>query len=102
MSASRSTTLNQLQTPSISIAASGPIAFVGTLSVRLIFLMSGTTDTSWVKPLLMRRRGACPWLPLAVPFSGWLAPAGGLSILLGIALESEHGSSCGFSLASHR
>jgi len=82
MSASRSTTLNQLQAPSISIAASGPIVLLGRFLFVLIFLMSGPRHFLSQTINYAAAQGV-PLASIAVPFSGLLALAGGLSILLG-------------------
>jgi putative oxidoreductase len=82
MSASRSTALNQSQTPSLSIGASGPIALLGRFLFVLIFLMSGPRHFMSQTIGYAASQGV-PLASIAVPFSGILALAGGLSILLG-------------------
>jgi putative oxidoreductase len=82
MSASRSTTLNQLQAPGISIATSGPIVLLGRFLFVLIFLMSGPRHFLSQTINYAASQGV-PLASVAVPFSGLLALAGGLSILLG-------------------
>jgi putative oxidoreductase len=82
MSASRSTTLNQLQAPSISISASGPVVLLGRFLFVLIFLMSGPRHFLSQTIAFAASQGV-PLASIAVPFSGLLALAGGLSILLG-------------------
>jgi putative oxidoreductase len=82
MSASRSTTLNQLQAPSISLGASGPIALLGRFLFAVIFLMSGPRHFLSQTIAYAASQGV-PLASVAVPISGILALAGGLSILLG-------------------
>lgn len=82
MSASRSTALNQSQTQSLSIGASGPIALLGRFLFVLIFLMSGPRHFLGQTIAYAAAQGV-PLDSIAVPFSGILALAGGLSILLG-------------------
>jgi putative oxidoreductase len=82
MSASRSTALNQSQTQSLSLGASGPIALLGRFLFVLIFLMSGPRHFLSQTIAYAAAQGV-PLASIAVPFSGILALAGGLSILLG-------------------
>jgi putative oxidoreductase len=82
MSASRSIALNQSQTQSLSIGASGPIALLGRFLFVLIFLMSGPRHFLSQTIAYASAQGV-PLASIAVPFSGILALAGGLSILLG-------------------
>jgi len=82
MSASRSTTLNQSQAQSVSISAGGPIVLLGRFLFVLIFLMSGPRHFLSQTIGYAAAQGV-PLASIAVPFSGLLALAGGLSILLG-------------------
>ena len=82
MSASRSTALNQSQTQSLSLGASGPISLLGRFLFVLIFLMSGPRHFLSQTIAYAAAQGV-PLASIAVPFSGILALAGGLSILLG-------------------
>src|SRR5258708_35036365 len=82
MSASRSTTFNQSQTSGVSIATSGPIALLGRFFFVLIFLMSGPRHFMSQTIGYAASQGV-PLASIAVPLSGILALAGGLSILLG-------------------
>jgi putative oxidoreductase len=82
MSASRSIALNQSQTQSLSIGASGPIALLGRFLFVLIFLMSGPRHFLSQTIAYAAAQGV-PLASIAVPFSGILALAGSLSILLG-------------------
>ena len=82
MSASRSTALNQSQAQSVSIGAAGPIALLGRFLFVLIFLMSGPRHFMSQTISYAASQGV-PLASIAVPFSGILALAGGLSILLG-------------------
>jgi putative oxidoreductase len=82
MSASRSTTFNQSQTAGVSIASSGPIALLGRFFFVLIFLMSGPRHFMSQTIGYAASQGV-PLASIAVPLSGIVALAGGLSILLG-------------------
>jgi putative oxidoreductase len=82
MSASRSTTFNQSQTSGVSIATSGPIALLGRFFFVLIFMMSGPRHFMSQTIGYAASQGV-PLASIAVPLSGILALAGGLSILLG-------------------
>ena len=82
MSASRSTALNQSQAQSVSISAAGPIVLLGRFLFVLIFLMSGPRHFLSQTIGYAAAQGV-PLASIAVPFSGLLALAGGLSILLG-------------------
>lgn len=82
MSASRSTTFNSSPAAGISIATSGPVALLGRLFFVLIFLMSGPRHFMSQTIGYAASQGV-PLASIAVPFSGILALAGGLSILLG-------------------
>lgn len=82
MSASRSTTFNSSQAAGISIATSGPVALLGRLFFVLIFLMSGPRHFMSQTIAFAASQGV-PLASIAVPLSGILALAGGLSILLG-------------------
>lgn len=82
MSASRSTTFNQSQTAGVSIGASGALAVLGRFFFVLIFLMSGPRHFMSQTIGYAAAQGV-PLASIAVPLSGILALAGGLSILLG-------------------
>jgi putative oxidoreductase len=82
MSASNSTLAARPQLTSASREASGPVVLLGRLLFVLIFLMSGPRHFMGQTIAYAASRGV-PLAFLAVPFSGLLALAGGLSILLG-------------------
>jgi putative oxidoreductase len=82
MSASRSTTLNQSQAVSASIGATGPVVLLGRFLFVLIFLLSGPRHFLSQTITYAAAQGV-PLASIAVPFSGLLALAGALSILLG-------------------
>jgi putative oxidoreductase len=82
MSASSSNFPAQLQRTSIAVDAAGPIVFLGRLLFALIFLMSGPMHFSSQTIGYAASQGV-PLASLTVPFSGLLAIAGGLSIVLG-------------------
>jgi putative oxidoreductase len=81
MSTTRSTpsTLSQVSAPSGAI---GPIVFLGRLLFALIFLMAGPRHFLSATAAFAASQGV-PLASVAVPISGVLAIAGGLSILLG-------------------
>ncbi|MGA7375704.1 MAG: DoxX family protein [Candidatus Sulfotelmatobacter sp.] len=76
---SAGTTLSQVSTPSGAI---GPIVFLGRLLFALIFLMAGPRHFLSATAAFAASQGV-PLASVAVPVSGVLAVAGGLSILLG-------------------
>jgi putative oxidoreductase len=71
-----------LATTSTSASASGPIVFLGRLFFVVIFLMAGPNHFSHQTIGYAASQGV-PLAWIAVPLSGVLALAGGLSILLG-------------------
>ena len=82
MSASSSILAARPQLTSISREASGPVVLLGRLLFVLVFLMSGPRHFMGQTIAYAASQGV-PLAALAVPFSGLLALAGGLSILLG-------------------
>ena len=82
MSASSSTFPARPQQASVSIAGAGPIVLLGRFFFVLIFLMSGPRHFMSQTIAYAASQGV-PMASIAVPFSGLLALAGGLSILLG-------------------
>jgi putative oxidoreductase len=82
MSASSSTLAARPQLTSASRGATGPVVLLGRLLFVLIFLMSGPRHFMGQTIAYAASQGV-PLAALAVPFSGLLALAGGLSILLG-------------------
>src|SRR5882762_10451881 len=62
--------------------AQGAVVVLGRLFFVLIFLMSGPLHFSKQEVAYAAAQGV-PWPSILVPFSGVLAVAGGLSILLG-------------------
>ena len=62
--------------------AQGAVVVLGRLFFVLIFLMSGPLHFSKQEVAYAAAQGV-PWPSILVPFSGLLAVAGGLSILLG-------------------
>jgi len=82
MSASSSTISDRPQTTSISLEGAGPIAFLGRFLFALIFLMSAPMHFSSQTIAYAASQGV-PLASIAVPLSGVIALAGGLSILLG-------------------
>jgi len=82
MSAGSSTLAARPQLTSASKEATGPVVLVGRLLFVLVFLMSGPRHFMGQTIAYAASQGV-PLASLAVPFSGLLALAGGLSILLG-------------------
>jgi len=82
MSASSSNFPAQLQRASVSLDAAGPVVLLGRFLFVLIFLMSGPRHFLNQTIAYAASQGV-PMASIAVPFSGVLALAGGLSILLG-------------------
>jgi putative oxidoreductase len=82
MSASSSNFPAQLQRASVSLDAAGPVVLLGRFLFVLIFLMSGPRHFMGQTIAYAASQGV-PMASIAVPFSGVLALAGGLSILLG-------------------
>jgi putative oxidoreductase len=82
MSATTSTLPSRLQAASIPAEASGPIVLLGRLLFVLIFVMSGPRHFMSQTIAYAAAQGV-PLAAIAVPLSGVLALAGGLSILLG-------------------
>ena len=82
MSASNPTLSARPQTTSISLEGAGPVALLGRFLFVLIFLMSSPMHFSRQTIAYAASQGV-PLASIAVPLSGVLALAGGLSILLG-------------------
>jgi putative oxidoreductase len=82
MSAGSSTISSRSQTTSIPLEAAGPIALLGRVLFALIFLMSAPMHFSGQTIAYAASQGV-PLASIAVPLSGVIALAGGLSILLG-------------------
>ena len=82
MSASSSTFPARSQQASVSIAGAGPVVLLGRFFFVLIFLLSGPRHFMSQTIAYAASQGV-PMASIAVPFSGLLALAGGLSILLG-------------------
>lgn len=82
MSASSSTISTRPQTTTISLEGAGPITLLGRFLFALIFLMSAPMDFSSQTIAYAASQGV-PLASIAVPLSGVIALAGGLSILLG-------------------
>jgi putative oxidoreductase len=82
MSASNPTLSARPQTTSISLEGAGPVALLGRFLFVLIFLMSSPMHFSRQTIAYAASQGV-PLASIAVPLSGILALAGGLSILLG-------------------
>jgi putative oxidoreductase len=82
MSASTSTISTRSQAQSISLEGAGPVSLLGRFLFVLIFLLSGPMNFSSQTIAYAASQGV-PLASIAVPFSGILALAGGLSILLG-------------------
>jgi putative oxidoreductase len=82
MSASSSTISARSQTASMSLEAAGPVALLGRFLFVLIFLMAAPNHFSSQTIAFAASQGV-PLAPIAVPLSGVIALAGGLSILLG-------------------
>ncbi|MGB7602532.1 MAG: DoxX family protein [Candidatus Sulfotelmatobacter sp.] len=79
ITSSTPSTLLQVSAPSGAI---GPIVFLGRLLFALIFLMAGPRHFLSATAAFAASQGV-PLASVAVPISGVLAIAGGLSILLG-------------------
>ena len=82
MSASSSTIYTQAQAPSLSLKGASPIVLLGRFLFVLIFLMSGPNHFANQTIAYAASQGV-PLASIAVPLSGLIALAGGLSILLG-------------------
>src|ERR1700676_4805993 len=82
MSAGSSTFPARSQAASISSEATGPVVLLSRFLFVLIFMMSGPMHFSGQTIAYAASQGV-PLASIAVPFSGVLALAGGLSILLG-------------------
>ena len=82
MSASSSTIYTRSQASSISLEGAGPVALLGRLLFVLIFLMSAPMHFTGQTVAYAASQGV-PLASIAVPLSGVIALAGGLSILLG-------------------
>jgi putative oxidoreductase len=82
MAANSSSLPVRSQSASVSLEGAGPIALVGRLLFVLVFLMSGPMH--FTSPIIAYAASqGVPLASIAVPFTGLLALAGGLSILLG-------------------
>jgi putative oxidoreductase len=86
MSANASTISTRPQTTSISLEGAGPSAFLGRFLFALIFLMSAPMHFSSQITAYAAAQGV-PLASIAVPLSGVIALAGGLSILLGYRVK---------------
>jgi putative oxidoreductase len=86
MSANASTISTRPQTTSISLEGAGPIALLGRFLFALIFLMSAPMHFSSQIIAYAAAQGV-PLASIAVPLSGVIALAGGLSILLGYRVK---------------
>jgi putative oxidoreductase len=82
MSVSSSTISVRPQTTSISLEGAGPIALLSRFLFVLIFVVSAPMHFS-SKTIAYAASQGVPLASIAVPLSGVLALAGGLSILLG-------------------
>jgi len=82
MSASTSTISTRSQAQSISLEGAGPVSLLGRFLFVLIFLLSGPMNF-FSQTIAYAASQGVPLASIAVPFSGILALAGGLSILLG-------------------
>src|ERR1700692_1411460 len=82
MSASSSALAARPQLTTASREATGPVVLLGRLLFVLVFLMSGPRHFMGQTIAYAASQGV-PLASIAVPFSGLLALAGGLSILLG-------------------
>src|SRR6202051_1312612 len=82
MSASSSALAARPQLTTASREATGPVVLLGRLLFVLVFLMSGPRHFMGQTINYATSQGV-PLASIAVPFSGLLALAGGLSILLG-------------------
>jgi putative oxidoreductase len=86
MSASSQTISARRQTASIPLEGTGPIVFLGRFLFALIFLMSAPMHFSGRSIAYAASQGV-PLASIAVPLSGVIAFAGGLSILLGYRVK---------------
>jgi putative oxidoreductase len=82
MSASTSTISVRPHATSISLEGAGPVSLLGRFLFVLIFVMSGPMHFSSQTIAYAASQGV-PLASIAVPLSGLIALAGGLSILLG-------------------
>jgi putative oxidoreductase len=82
MSASSSTISARPQTTTISLEGAGPVALLGRFLFALIFLLSAPMHFAHQTIAYAASQGV-PLASIAVPLSGVIALAGGLSILLG-------------------
>ena len=82
MSASSSSIYTRSQVSSISLEGAGPVALLGRLLFVLIFLMSAPMHFTGQTIAYAASQGV-PLALIAVPLSGVIALAGGVSILLG-------------------
>jgi putative oxidoreductase len=82
MAASSSTISTRSQATSIPLEGAGPIVLLGRFLFALIFVMSGPRHFMSQTIAYSASQGV-PLASIAVPVSGILALAGGLSILLG-------------------
>jgi len=82
MSASSSNFPARVQPTTVSVDAAGPIVLLGRFFFVLIFLLSGPRQFLGQSIAYAASQGV-PLASIAVPLSGVLALAGGLSILLG-------------------
>jgi putative oxidoreductase len=82
MSANSSTFSARSQAASISLEGAGPVALLGRFLFVLIFLVAGPNNFSSQTIAYAASQGV-PLASIAVPLSGVLALAGGISILLG-------------------
>jgi putative oxidoreductase len=87
MSASSSTISARTQTTTISLEGAGPVALLGRFFFALIFLLSAPMNFSSHTIAYAASQGV-PLASIAVPLSGVIALAGGLSILLGYRARS--------------
>lgn len=80
--ATASSTLSRSQSLAQSTDIAGPVALLGRLLFALIFLLAGPNHFASQTIAFAASQGV-PLASIAVPFSGVIALAGGLSILLG-------------------
>lgn len=82
MSANSSSLPVRSQSAAVALEGAGPIVLLGRFLFALIFLMSG--PTLFTSPIIgYAASQGVPMASIAVPFSGVLAIAGSVSILLG-------------------
>lgn len=74
--------VNHAQSSALPIAATAPLVFLGRFLFTLIFIMSGPNLFA-AKTIAYAAAQGVPLASIAVPLSGIIALAGGLSILLG-------------------